>query len=122
MGGVPQTISAKHMNEHLPILGKLIGMTDKLTIIRQTIMGEQSQSQFSRYEKLTCRCARKTFATNREALGLSIQEAMHFTGHKTESAFLHYVMEDEEARIETIREKLNKVDTTANSTIHNQEK
>jgi hypothetical protein len=122
VGGVPQTVSAKHMNDHLPTLGKLIGMTDKLTMIKQNSEGKQTQSQFSRYELLRCRCARKTFATNREALGLNIQEAMHFTGHKAESAFMNYVMEDEEARIETIREKLNKVDTTANSTIHNQEK
>jgi integrase len=121
-GGIPQLVSSQHMNKHLPTIGKLIGMTDKFTIIRQNSEGKQTQLQFARYEKLKCCCARKTFATNREALGLSIQEAMHYTAHGTESAFLHYVMEDEEARIETIREKLNKVGTPENSTIHSQEK
>jgi hypothetical protein len=109
IGGVPETLSEQHINRQLPILGEMIGMTDPITITTSKLDGTIEEYQEPRFKHLKGRCARKTFATNADVIGLSRQQAMGVTGHSTEKAFNSYLMTDAKQNADAVKTKINSI-------------
>lgn len=89
--GIPNyEISNQKMNEYLKELGKLAGISEKISL-SSTIGGKKEIKTFNKDELITVHTARRSFATNAFVMNVPTISIMKITGHKTEKAFLKYI-------------------------------
>ncbi len=87
---IPPSISNQKMNEYLKEIGLLCGLTEEISLVKK-VGNTRKQTNYPKYELITCHTARRSFATNLYLEGTPIYEIMAMTGHKTEKSFLTYI-------------------------------
>jgi integrase len=90
---LPRVISNQKANQYLKEIGSRIGGLQKKTSKTMTKGGMATVKTLEKWERITTHTARRSFATNLyledEVSTLAI---MHITGHKTEKAFMKYIL------------------------------
>ena len=86
-------LSAQRMNDYLKELGKMAGFNDKV-VITGSKAGKRTDTVSEKWENISTKAARKSFATNFYLNGTPAIVLMQITGHKTEREFLKYIAVD----------------------------
>lgn len=90
-GGIPpKAISNQRMNDHLKMIGRLVGI-DEPVLLHTTKGGKTVAETYKKYELITVHTARRSFATNAYLANVPTISIMKITGHRTERAFLKYI-------------------------------
>ncbi|MGB1307775.1 MAG: site-specific integrase [Oceanihabitans sp.] len=89
-GEIPK-ISEQKVNENIKIVCKELKSMHK-TIYEKKIQGNKiSILEYKKYEKVTTHTGRRSFASNMQKRGVSIQMIMAITGHKKEADLYRYI-------------------------------
>ena len=85
----------------------MAGIDDKV-VVRTQKGGKDVEQVFEKWQCMSSKAGRKTFATTAYNKGMAIQQIMRFTGHKTESSFRKYAqLESNELTFSNLRNILN---------------
>jgi integrase len=83
-------VSNQQMNDHLKIMGELVGITDPVRIVYFR-KRERIEEVYPKYAKLTTHCGRRTFVVNALYLGIPSEVIMRWTGHSDHRTMKPYV-------------------------------
>jgi integrase len=83
-------ISLQQMNDHLKIMGKMVGINDLQRIVYFK-KKERIEKVYPKYELLTTHCGRRTFVVNALTLGIPSEVIMKWTGHSDYKSMKPYV-------------------------------
>ena len=92
-------ISNERMNDHLKIMGSVIGIDDPIRIV-YFIGNNRYEEVYPKYELLTTHCGRRTFIVNALFLGIAAEVVMSWTGHSDYESMKPYV-----AIVDSLKEK-----------------
>ena len=87
------------MNDHLKIMGSVIGIDDPIRIV-YFIGNNRYEEVYPKYELLTTHCGRRTFIVNALFLGIAAEVVMSWTGHSDYESMKPYV-----AIVDSLKEK-----------------
>ena len=86
----PPKLSDQKINKYLKLIGRRLDMNEDV-LCHDTKGGVKRTYIRPKWEMLESHTARRSFCTNMYLKGMSIQDIMHFSGHKTEKEFLKYI-------------------------------
>ncbi len=89
-GALPKVITNQKLNDYIKDVCELAGI-DTPTLYESTAEGMKVSTYVPKYQLISSKVARKTFATNAVIWGIPRSKIMLLTGHATESAFNHYI-------------------------------
>ena len=95
-------ISNQQFNKHLKEVGRLAGLTDNWTIVRQCGREKVTETR-PKYELLSSHVARRTFITMCLRKGMQAEDIRAITGHTTSDMMMTYVKFNDDSK----REKMN---------------
>jgi len=91
---LPESISNQKMNEYLKEIGQMVESLNVPYSKDRTTAGLKVSTNKMKWEYLSTHTARRSFATNMFERGISVQNIMSITGHKTEQEFYKYIQMD----------------------------
>jgi integrase len=91
-GLLPEAITNQKTNEYLKEIGKKNKCLQNTTSKTITKGGQNIARTLQKWERLTTHTARRSFATNYYQDGIPTITIMAITGHKTEKAFMKYIL------------------------------
>jgi integrase len=88
---LPDSISNQKMNEYLKEIGEMVDSLNVPFNKDRTTGGMKISTNKMKWQYLSTHTARRSFATNMFERGISVQNIMSITGHKTEQEFYKYI-------------------------------
>jgi integrase len=86
----PPKLSDQKINKYLKLIGRRLDMNEDV-LCHDTKGGVKRTYTRPKWEMMESHTARRSFCTNVYLKKMSIQDIMHFSGHKTEKEFLKYI-------------------------------
>lgn len=93
-GKLPKAISNQKMNDALKNIGELAKLNEQVET-KKTKAGKLVSTISNKYDLISTHTARRSFATNAYKSGIPSLHIMKITGHKTERAFMRYIVLDD---------------------------
>jgi len=87
---LPPCISNQNFDKHLKTIGKMAGI-DYNVIKHRTTGGILQKQVYKKYQMISSHTARRTGATLMYKSGMSVQDNMSVTGHRSMKEFLKYI-------------------------------
>ena len=95
-------------NERVKELGRKIKLSQKIEVVRRKGK-EREKRVYEKWEMISSHTCRRSFCTNMYLSGFPAAELMRISGHKSPSAFMRYIKEDNQQaakRLKELRAKL----------------
>lgn len=99
---LPRPISNEKFNKYVKVMMQKIGFK-KLCEIKKIIGGKRVIEYKEKWELISSHTARRSFATNLYKAGINPKLIMMCTGHKDLDTFMHYIILDDEDKLNAVR-------------------
>lgn len=99
---LPRPISNEKFNVYVKKMMQKIGF-NKLCEIKKIIGGKRVIEYKEKWELISSHTARRSFATNLYKAGINPKLIMMCTGHKDLDTFMHYIILDDEDKLNAVR-------------------